>query len=131
MSFEREIALLEDLARWAEVDAPAVAAKGLGGVAREDFEGGRSPAGAPWAPRKADGARALARAPDRISFRAAGNAIVEEAPEHYWLWHQPGTKKMVARPSFPASGSLPVRWVEGAEKALLAGAEGILNAFGP
>lgn len=127
---DREVSALEDLARWAEQEAPAVAAKGLGEAARQDFAAGRSPAGDAWAPRTADGARALARAPDRISFRASNYEIIEEAPDHYWLWHQPGTRKMVARPSFPSSGSLPVRWVEGAEQALLASAEGILDAVG-
>lgn len=128
--FAAEIAALKDLAAWAEREGAKTCADGIGDAARADYQAGRSPAGDAWAPRKKDGAPALARAPERVTFRAVGDDIEQEAPDHY-KYHRTGTRKMVKRNVYSeSSGALPPAWQAAAEKALMTQIERRTRALG-
>lgn len=82
---------------------------------------GTTPEGAAWAPRKADGAKALASASKHITARVLGSVIRLTLEYPYSVWHfTTGTSSRPRRQVLPdADKELP----PGVEKAVRAAAE--------
>lgn len=127
-SWERQFAATEALAE----DLPEIAAQAIGAQSRSELEAGRSPAGDPFAPRKKDGGRALANAPQHVEFFAIGSDVVQDAPDHY-KYHRTGTKnadgsqRMVKRNVYKESGALPPAWEKAADDAIIERTEKIFK----
>ena len=87
--------------------APAALAGTILAAVTTTAAAGQSPEGVPWAPRKADGGRALANAPAALSTSVAGNVVFLHLDGIETL-HQWGTSKIPARPTLP-TGGVPVK----------------------
>ncbi|WP_437647860.1 hypothetical protein [Sorangium sp. So ce362] len=103
-ALERMISACQELARLPERAAPLAAQK-VGEELRRTASAGQAPDGTPWAPRKADGGRAMANAAKAITVKAIGTVILItlHGPE---VFHHFGAQGKPARPVIPR-GSLP------------------------
>lgn len=81
---DRKITALHKLPKAIKAAAPEAAEATRAELTRS-LNAGKSPDGAAWAPRKADGGRAYAGAADALSVTASGNIIVADitGPEVY------------------------------------------------
>lgn len=119
---ERHARRLESVAALGD-EGPKICAEAIGKRAKATYAAGRSPDGKRWAPRKADGGRALANAPEHVTFSVMAPGIYQNAPDHY-KYHRTGTKnadgsqRMVKRNVYAEGRALPATWVKAAEQAL-------------
>lgn len=118
---------------WAELDALEAALSSLGAavpdaaqaaaaqiqtIARADYAAGRGPFGEEWKRRKKDGALALARPGQTVTFAAIGVEIHGEA-EDVLQYHQDGNERLPVRKVFPNPGEgMPPRWEAVVEQAM-------------
>lgn len=71
-------------------------------------EAGTTPGGAAWAPRKVDGARALANASKHITAAVLGSVVRLTLAYPYSIWHYSGdTPTRPRRQVLPDDGPLP------------------------
>lgn len=99
-------------------DAAAAAASQIQTIARADYAAGRGPFGETWARRKKDGALALARPGQTVTFAALGVEIHGEA-EGILQYHQDGGPHLPIRKVFPDPGEdMPPAWEAAMEQAM-------------
>lgn len=97
-------------------------ADGITEQIRQQFDAGRDPYGAPWAPllpqtvRRKAGDRRILRRTDALSSetvaRPTAGAGIEITSIDAGQFHQGGTKHMTPRPILPDGGELPADWLE-------------------
>ena len=99
-------------------DAAQAAAAEIQTIARADYAAGRGPFGETWARRKKDGALALARPGQTVTFAAVGVEIHGEA-EGILQYHQDGGPHLPVRKVFPSPGDgMPPAWEAAVEQAM-------------
>jgi hypothetical protein len=113
---ERHARRLESVAALGD-EGSNICAEAIGKRAKATYAAGRSPDWKRWAPRKADGGRALANAPEHVAFEARSDGIYQSAPDHY-RFHRTGTKHMVKRNVYAEGRPLPAAWAKAADQAL-------------
>lgn len=100
-------------------DAAQAAAARMQDIARSDYAAGRGPFGETWARRKKDGALALARPGQTVTFAAIGVEIHGEA-EGILQYHQDGNERLPRRRVFPDAGEgMPPAWEAAIEQAVV------------
>lgn len=92
--------------------AAARCAKEVEKMTRGQFRRAQSPDGEPWAPRKADGKKALRTGAEALVVSLEGRRITASFPSKpHLIFHERGTRRMVARVIVPLPGQpLPERW---------------------
>lgn len=99
-------------------DAAQAAASSIQTIARGNYSAGRGPFGEEWARRKKDGALALARPGQTVTFAAIGVEIHGEA-EPILQYHQDGNERLPQRRVFPDPGEeMPPAWSGAIETAM-------------
>ncbi len=84
---------------------------------------GTSPDGAAWAPRKADGARALANAASAISVKAVGSIVLAKVGYPYVFHQKAQGSSTPRRLILPDAGVLPARLAAAVKRAIVAARE--------
>lgn len=97
-------------------------ADGITEQIRQQFDSGRDPYGAPWAPllpqtvRRKAGDRRILRRADVLSSetvaRPTASAGIEITSVDHGQFHQGGTRHMTPRRVLPDGGELPAGWIE-------------------
>lgn len=80
------------------------------------------PDGAPWAPRKRTYPHSLLEKTGKtrrsLRSRASGTSVITTVSTPFARFHQTGTRKMAARPLFPAQQALPPVWAARVRKTI-------------